>query len=159
MPNVRRGLRTWGDNKSVRLRGFDYSQHEPYHIIVRTRPDTRPFADRAFAEHSCTTLTTLLVKLDAYLGCFCLMPDHLHLLFSPDRSELTVGSIVGRYKGLTTAASWKHGLSGRLWQTRFYDHIVRMSENVRKVAQYIYENPERRGLPAEYPFRWIDPAL
>jgi REP element-mobilizing transposase RayT len=87
------------------------------------------------------------------------MPDHLHLLCSPDQSGLTIGSIIGRYKGLTTSESWRCGLSGRLWQARYFDHIVRKTENVCNVARYIYENPDRKGLSPEYPYRWVHPNL
>ena len=85
------------------------------------------------------------------------MPDHLHVLLSPDRSGIELGDLIGRFKGITTNAGWKLGWSGPLWQPRFYDHIVRKSEGIAKVAQYIYENSDRAGMPIDYPFRFVDP--
>ena len=99
-------LKTWGGNKSVRLRGFDYSEHVPYHVIIRARPTTSPFLIVTVAETVCSTLIEVFRSTDAYLACYCLMPDHLHLLFSPDRSGLTVGQIVARFKGLSTRRAW-----------------------------------------------------
>jgi len=152
-------LRTWRGNKSVRLRGFDYSEHVPYHVVVRAHGQTTPFFDVRLATLCCRELADLCDQLNAYLGCYCLMPDHLHVLLSPDQSGLQLGSILGRYKSLTTRESWTLGHRGRLWQPRFYDHIVRKSEDIMAVARYIYENPDRKGLETEYPYRWVDAAV
>ncbi len=149
-------LKTWGQNKSVRLQDFDYHEHAPYHVIVRCRPGAAPFGRTVMATMAAEALTTLLGELNAHLGAFCLMPDHLHVLLSPDQSGRSVGEIIGRYKGITTKRSWFLGWEGRLWQAPFYDHIVRRSESIVDVARYIYENPDRRGLSSEYPYRWVD---
>ena len=159
MCRCERRLKTWGGSKSVRLAGFDYAQHAPYHVVVRTHPGTAPFANSLLATAVCTLLRETSEELGTYLGVYCLMPDHLHTLVSPDRSGLELGNLVGRFKGLTTNASWDLGWTGKLWQPRFYDHIVRKSEGIAEVARYIYENPERKGFDSGYPYRWIDPSL
>lgn len=149
-------LKTWRGNKSVRLRPFDYREHVPYHIVIRCLRDTAPFLQPRLAEMAMNILVAQFAELHAYLAAYCIMPDHAHVLMSPDECGLAAGTVIGRYKGRTTRESWSLGWSGRLWQARFYDHIVRKSEDVRTVARYIYENPDRRGLPNDYPFRWVD---
>ncbi len=151
--------RTWGRNRSVRLPDFDYTDHAPYHVTVRAHPGTAPFGQSPIAEMVCITLTEFLEEVGAYLGAFCLMPDHLHVLLSPDCSKLLLGDVVGRFKGLTTNKSWTVGWSGALWQPRFHDHIVRKREGITAVAQYIYENPDRKGLPEDYPYRFVAVGL
>ncbi len=116
MSSSQRRLKTWGGNKSVRLGDFDYAQHAPYHVIVRSRPGTTPFVDGRLAATVCKILRETADELGAYLGIYCLMPDHLHVLLSPDRSALTLGGLVGWFKGLTTNASWSLGWAGKLWQ-------------------------------------------
>ncbi len=143
----------------MRLPNFDYREHYPYHVIVCARPDTRPFTDPDVANMVCESLCRMCEKCGAYVGAYCLMPDHLHMLISPDRSGITLGSLVGRIKGVTTNASWKLGWSGRLWQARFFDHIVRKSEGIADVAQYIFQNPDRKGMAEDYPHRFVDPDL
>jgi len=42
-----------------------------------------------------------------------------------------------------------------LWQRGFYDHIVRENEDLIKIAQYILDNPVRKGLAEnaeQYPY-------
>jgi REP element-mobilizing transposase RayT len=94
------------------------------------------------------------------------MPDHLHVLLQlpaePVHSRRPIadiarpaanqdpqgalGTIIGNMKSFTTHQSWKLDLKGQLWQPRFYDHIVRRSEDGQKIALYILENPVRKGL-------------
>jgi len=46
-------------------------------------------------------------------------------------------------------------VDGTLWQSRYYDHILRKAEDSDSIAWYIWMNPVRQGLvnkPEEYPF-------
>jgi putative transposase len=148
--------RTWAGNRSVRLAGFDYQEHAPYHVTICARAVTKPFDRPAIAEMVCGLLRQNLEQTNAYVGAYCLMPDHLHVLLSPDRSGLSLGQLIGQFKGVSTNASWKLGWSGLLWQPRFYDHIVRKREGIAKVARYIYENSDRAALSPDYPYRFVD---
>ncbi len=45
--------------------------------------------------------------------------------------------------------------NGAVWQKCFYDHALRVEEDIRPVAEYIIANPIRAGLVIEvglYPF-------
>jgi putative transposase len=77
---------------------------------------------------------------------YCLMPDHLHFLVRPSENRSSVIQYVQRVKGRTTRMSWALGWQGKLWQERFYDHIIRSDENLAMVSQYILDNPFRKGL-------------
>ena len=47
------------------------------------------------------------------------------------------------------------GVRGRVWQRRFYDHVVRDETDVRTKLVYLHNNPVRAGLvedPVEYPW-------
>jgi putative transposase len=77
---------------------------------------------------------------------YCLMPDHLHFLVSPRQDGVSVLTFTERFKGKSTNRSWTVGWHGRLWQPRYYDHIVRAEEDLQAIAEYILNNPVRRGL-------------
>ena len=86
---------------------------------------------------------------------YCLMPDHLHLQISPAEGNL-VDQING-WKSYTTSLLQKNGLHGPCWQRRFYDHALRKEEDIKKVVDYMVNNPVRAGLAEkwkEYPFSW-----
>jgi REP element-mobilizing transposase RayT len=67
---------------------------------------------------------------------------------SPDEDGASVLTFTDRYKGKTTNLSWRLGWHGKLWQPRFYDHVVRCEESLLAIGQYILDNPVRKGLTA-----------
>jgi putative transposase len=49
------------------------------------------------------------------------------------------------------------GRSGSLWQHESFDHELRTDESIREKAEYICQNPVRRGLVKfvdDYPWIW-----
>jgi len=84
---------------------------------------------------------------------YCLMPDHLHFLVSPVEHGISVLQFTDQFKGKATNRSWSVGWRGKLWQPRYYDHIVRTDESVQAIAEYIIHNPVRREL-VEQPDEW-----
>ncbi len=87
---------------------------------------------------------------DVVIDSYVIMPDHIHLiLFIKNRSVITAGAsprptvmdIICSYKSLTTRECKKNGFEGKLFQTSFFDHIIRNREDYEKHIKYIYENP------------------
>ncbi len=101
-------------------------------------------------------------KKEIILFCFCIMPDHVHMLLSSAqayrRSLINWVSTFKRYSARIVKRS--HGIDS-LWQKNFYDHVVRKDESLTKVAEYIVNNPVRKGMVEEwkkYPYsRIVDP--
>ncbi len=79
---------------------------------------------------------------------YCLMPDHLHFLVSPRQNGISVLTFTDQFKGKATNRSWTAGWQGKLWQPRYYDHLVRAEEDLRAIAEYILNNPVRKNLVA-----------
>jgi putative transposase len=83
------------------------------------------------------------------------MPDHIHLLMQSKDPRYSLGQVIGSFKHHTTSESWKLGIQGKLWQPRFYDHIVRYYDSGDDIVEYILDNPVRRGLIGDgetYPY-------
>ena len=54
------------------------------------------------------------------------------------------------------------GAEGPIWQEESFDHLLRSDEGLLQKAEYIRQNPVRRGLvriPEEYRWLWIEPEL
>jgi REP element-mobilizing transposase RayT len=82
------------------------------------------------------------------------MPDHVHFLVGGFSSESDLRKFVNLAK---QHSSYDYALNtGKaLWQSGYYDRILRQSEDSRSVARYIVENPVRAGLvesPRDYPY-------
>jgi putative transposase len=91
-----------------------------------------------FQDEHCNT-TTL---------AFVVMPDHIHWLFSLNKSRLD--KVLHGVKSFTA-----HQFRGNLWQDGYYEHNVRKEQDLVKISRYIVANPLRAKLVeyiGDYPF-------
>jgi REP element-mobilizing transposase RayT len=130
-----------------RLAGFDYADADhAYFLTICSRLNTAPFTDGRLAQEVVASLDWLRAHRGLLLYAWCLMPDHLHLLLRPSDRQRPLGALMGAFKSYTTRQSWGLSYRGQLWQSRYYDHIVRRSEDGKRIAAYIVENPIRKSL-------------
>ena len=96
------------------------------------------------------------------LYCAVVMPDHVHLLLRllEDEHGVLFGlvEIVGAIKSVSSRAIAKTlGRHEPVWQDESHDHVLRRNEDLEEVAEYICNNPVRKGLCSsfdEYPYLW-----
>ena len=84
------------------------------------------------------------------LHAFVVMPEHIHLLLTPQ--TITLERAIGLIKG-----GFSHRLASAhpVWQRGFTDHRIRDAEDFRIRRNYIHENPVRAHLAETadaYPF-------
>jgi REP element-mobilizing transposase RayT len=94
------------------------------------------------------------------LHAFALMPNHVHMLFTPN---IPLAQIMKRVKGGTARlANQVLGATGRtFWQDESYDHFVRDRDEFLPIRRYIELNPVRAGLvaaPEEFPYSSASPG-
>jgi putative transposase len=75
------------------------------------------------------------------LHAFVVMPDHIHLLLTPQ--AITIERAMGLIKG-----GFSHRLASKfpVWQRGFTDHRVRDAEEFQIRRDYIHLNPVRAGI-------------
>lgn len=115
-------------------------------MTVRAYNHQVPFNNPDICQMIINVLRTEQARLGIIVYTYCLMPDHLHYLNSPQSDGKSVLTFNDQFKGKTTNQSWKLGWQGKLWQPRSYDHLVRAEEDLREIAKYILNNPVRAGL-------------
>ena len=90
------------------------------------------------------------------------MPDHVHLIYSPLRGEdgwsYTLPEIMKSIKG-RSARQINVALrrTGPVWQEEFFDHVLRSNDSLVDRVEYVCQNPVRAGLvrtEAEYSWVW-----
>jgi REP-associated tyrosine transposase len=63
---------------------------------------------------------------------------------SPPAKRPVLGTIIGTYKAaVTRKANRQLSFEGRIWQGRFYDHIIRNETSLNKIRQYVIYNPAK----------------
>ena len=158
--------------RSIRLKGYDYSQAGAYFVTICTQHKACLFGH---VENEAMVLNDAgrmvneqwLALVDRFpgigLGDFVTMPNHFHGILviregeeqvSMNRATIkvapTLGQIVGAFKSVTTHAyiggvenlGWPC-FDGRLWQRNYFEHIIRNEKSYRDVVEYIRTNPAR----------------
>ncbi|MBR6675778.1 MAG: hypothetical protein IKL24_00410 [Clostridia bacterium] len=154
------------NRKHPRLNKFDYSSTGAYYVTICTQ-DRRCLLSRIvgrglapaktngieytiFGEIAKQQLLSLelrypFLSIDQYV----IMPNHIHAIMilkggaAGARPRPTIIDIVCAYKSLTTIECKKNGLSSKLFQSSFYEHIIRGREDYDEIRKYIHENPMR----------------
>ena len=132
--------------KNPRLKDFDYSTPYIYFITTCTINKAAIFTNDFLNRKIIDCISSQKQQLDFKIFCYCLMPNHLHLLLTPPGSGATVSQFISALKSMSTRLCWKHGITGKVWQGRFYDHILRKNEGIETGVEYILHNPVRKGL-------------
>jgi len=167
--------------RSIRLKGYDYSQSGAYFVTVCTKDRELYFEKyRGLQEIVRQQWEELPQRfLDLTLDEFIIMPNHIHgiLIVGADRSAKnvgatlvvaqnngagtrpapTVGEIVGTFKSLcihdwlTYIKEKKIDAIWKFWQRNYYDHIIRNEDEMNKIREYIKNNPLKWSLDRENP--------
>lgn len=99
-------------------------------------------------------------KFDLHAGV--VMPDHVHLIYSPLRREDAWSyTLPETMKAIKGRAAWLINLTlkrtGPVWQEEFFDHVLRSNDSLVDRVEYVCQNPVRAGLvktEAQYPWVW-----
>ena len=166
--------KTRGDRRSIRLRGFDYSQVGTYFVTICTLDRTCLFGEVVDGAMRLNAKGTIVDELwreipehfsGALIDEYVIMPNHLHgiLVFMaasigapggviPTTTQgamnraPTLGEIVRAFKARVTRE-----VGSTVWQRNYYEHIVRDDISLSRIRQYILANPARWELDRENP--------
>ena len=143
--------KTWRKRRSNRLKSFDYTAPGvAYHVILSTLGRAQVFTDPEINSSLVEVIREVSKLHDYTLTAYCLMPDHLHLLVQCGESRRDLKDLVGALKSYSTKVAGR-----KLWQRGFYEHVLRKDEHLLVVAEYILNNPVRKGLVVEREeYRW-----
>ena len=124
-----------------------------YFLTICCERRLRTFEDATARELVVSQLRRTSESMQFAVLAYCLMPDHLHAVCEATSDACDLDAFVRLFKQ-QTAYAWKQATGQRLWQTSYFDHVLRDSESTQGVARYVLENPVRARLvehPADYP--------
>jgi putative transposase len=116
-----------------------------YHVISRGNEGKPVFKTDADRRKFLSYLQSAHEKYGAIIHCFCLLPNHYHLLAETPRANLSqiLHHINGAY---TTYFNTKRKRWGHLFQGRFKGILVEKEVYAQELSRYIHLNPIRAGL-------------
>ncbi len=93
------------------------------------------------------------------LGCYVVMPNHVHAIVRPFGEELhELEEIIGGWKKYSAKRiNIELKQQGELWQDESFDRILRDEEHLWRAIQYVGSNPERAGLERATCPLWVRP--
>jgi putative transposase len=90
------------------------------------------------------------------------MPDHVHLIFTPLYDGDSFYSIPEIMQAIKGASAHKINRllnrSGQVWQRESFDRVLRREESIHAKVEYMIQNPVRAGLvrtATEYRWLWV----
>ena len=92
------------------------------------------------------SLNKTKLKLKFELVAWVILPDHFYLLLTPH--NCTPSDILHRLK-LSFGSLYRKRFElaeGRIWQSRFWDHVIRNETDLNRHIDYIHYNPVKHGL-------------
>ena len=156
--------------RSIRLKGYDYSQAGLYYITICTQDRACLIGNVVNGEmilnDSGTMIETEWVALkkrfpNIELHEYVVMPNHFHgilQIVDVDKGQpqghaptnKTVGDMMDAFKSITTVeyihgvkqSGWKP-FNGKLWQRNYYEHIIRDEQSYQRISDYIINNPAK----------------
>ena len=117
----------------------------PHHITQRGNRRAQTFFEDGDYELYESLLSEAAQKAGAEIWCYCLMPNHVHIIIVPsdeDGLRRTFADAHRRYTGYMNA---RMRTTGHLWQGRF-GSVVMDEEHLAHAVRYVSLNPVRAGL-------------
>jgi REP element-mobilizing transposase RayT len=135
--------------KNIRLPAINYGGRGIHFLTLCCEFKRRPFLKTEFAHEIIDDLRKYAEQKQFAVHAYCVMPNHLHMLAEGRDHSCDLLSFLKIFKQVT-AYKYKSRTGKRLWQKKFYDHILRPSDSQDAVAWYIWLNPVRANLCADF---------
>lgn len=145
------------ERKQIRLPDYDYSKEGAYFITICTKDRQMllwttavgtPMGRPPLSEYGLVVEKAINNIQNIYpvasVHKYVIMPNHIHLIImmSADSGRPmvvpTISRIINQFKGYV---SKQVGFS--VWQSRFYEHIIRNEQDYLEISEYIDYNPLR----------------
>ena len=158
---------------SLRLPTYDYSQPGGYFVTICTLDRICLFGQVTEGTLRLTDAGHMVgqiweelpqrfghISLDASIT----MPNHFHgiVIIQEHRARQGLGQIIGAFKSLTTnryivgvrRSGWER-FTGRLWQDNYFEHVIRNEASLKRIREYIANNPAQWETDPERPMEGI----
>ncbi|HVF72183.1 MAG TPA: transposase [Chthoniobacterales bacterium] len=84
------------------------------------------------------------------IGRYVIMPDHVHFFCSPEMEAKPLATFLQAWKQWSSKRILLAlKTTGALWQSEFFDHVLRSSESYSQKWGYVRDNPVRAGLVSD----------
>ncbi len=98
---------------------------------------------------------------DYKLICYCIMPNHIHLVFKLLENSRSISKIMQSIKRVSARESNRIlKRDGSFWLSESFDRIVRDDRELYFILEYVVNNPVKAGLcekPEDWKYTYLHP--
>lgn len=162
------------NRRSIRLQGYDYSQAGAYFITLCTQDRECLFGEIVHGKMRLNDagrivadewVKTAEIRDEIELDEWVLMPNHFHgiLVIADGRGDRrvaptgpqprSVGAVMAGFKSVVTKRinGLRQTPGAKLWQRNYWEHIVRNEPELKRIREYIHNNPAQWELDKLHP--------
>ncbi len=136
-----------------------------YHLLVKGCSEYPLFRDGDDYKRFMSLLFTLVDNKSLRLYCYCMMPDHAHIVCKPDGKELSV-FMKQLTAGYASYYNKKYKRRGPVFAGRFKSEIIQQGDSLKRLIRFILQDPVRMKFAVsvtDYPYssamNYILPAI
>ena len=126
----------------------------PHHITQRGNRRQQTFFCDGDYQAYIDLMAEWCAHYDVEIWCYCLMPNHTHLIAVPCKKESLASAIGEAHRRYARMINFREGWRGYFWQGRFASFVMD-EHHLLEAARYIEQNPVRANLvkkPEDYPW-------
>jgi REP element-mobilizing transposase RayT len=118
-----------------------------YFVTACTANARDLFTEDDVIRTAASSLLRIADRLGWEIHKVCFMPNHVHMLISPlEDREKNLSVFMQRWKSSVTQRFRTAGIEDKIWQSEFFDRLLRSDESAEQKWEYIEQNPVRAGL-------------
>ncbi len=165
--------------RSIRLKGYDYSQAGAYFVTICTKDRECLFGDITNGEMQLNIMGTVVQQYwnkiprhfpNTAIDEFIVMPNHVHGIicietnfvgaihelplheYKRQRRKMLLPKIIGWFKMQSAKQinQIRNTRSNPVWQRNYYEHIIRNEQELNTIRKYILTNPLKWELDEYY---------
>ena len=156
--------------KSMRLKNYNYSENGAYYVTICTKNRRCLFSEVVGSIYESTAkiklkpygrivdeiINTLSNRFDINIDNYVIMPNHIHMIISIKNSSIkrsirestlrnrsTISNVVGYLKMNSSKMIHEINPDENVWQSSYYDHIIRDENDYLEKWNYIDGNPSK----------------
>ena len=126
--------------KNIRLKEYDYKSDGYYFVTILTN-----YRQNLLCDATMNVVARFIGRLGdiprVSVDYHIVMPNHIHMILILNNCSLKLGEIVRRFKARTS-----HALEIQLWQPNYYEHVIRNEQALRRIREYVQNNPGKENI-------------
>ncbi len=131
----------------------------PHHVTQRGNQCNRTFFDDSDYRLYLSILAEEAGAGGCQIWCYCLMPNHVHLIVLPDTETALARTIGETHRRYTTVINRRNRTTGYLWQGRFWSAALD-ERHLAFATRYILNNPvDGRSVKSATDWPWSSATI